>query len=132
MKNRAVPDGLRRLKLTYIEPIPVNTVGVYCLFFGNHFYIGKSVDVRRRLSWHLCKINELLAQALYGRWPKPTGSHSIIISHLVVNKHIDSMDAILLYIAASEKDALDEELNWLDFLSSHELNFLCLNKWQTV
>lgn len=125
-----VPDGYRRLKVVYLVEVPVRTIGVYCLFFGNYFYIGKSVDIRRRISWHQGKINELLAQTLYGRAPKPTGSYPIIISHLIENKHIATIDVCLLNVCETEADALEQEFGWHSFLRCHELNYFCLNKLQ--
>lgn len=127
-KEAPVPDGLRRLELTYLEPIPIRCVGVYCLFFGNHFYIGMSTNVRARLSKHRLEIDRLLYRTLYGREGKPTGSYPIIVRHLIDNKHIVTMDACLLYAATSENDALCEEFCWHSILRDHPLSYFCLNK----
>lgn len=40
------------------------------------------------------------------------------------------MDALVLYIATSEEDALSEEWSWLNFLQSYVLNYRCLNKME--
>jgi hypothetical protein len=127
-KEIPVPDGYRRLKLTYVEPIPVNCIGVYCLFFGNHFYIGKSVNVRGRLGKHLLEIDRMLYRALRGRGKAPIGSYAIILQHLINNPGIVTMDACLLYAATSEDDALLEESCWHDALKDHPLSYLSLNK----
>lgn len=124
------PEGYRRLKLTYIEPIPVNCIGVYCLFFGNHFYIGKSTNVRARLGSHRLQIDRLLWRTLSGKEPKVVGSYIRIVQHLIENTDIVSMDAMLLYIARSEEDALSEEWCWLNFLQSYVLNYRCRNKME--
>jgi len=129
-KERPVPDGYRKLKLKYIEAVPSKTMGVYALFFDNHFYIGKSIDVRRRFREHLKEVNDLLGYTLYGNAPEPAGSYPIIIAHLVKNKYIDTMEAVLLYGASSNEDAIREEWAWLHFLQSHPFNKLCLNKFQ--
>jgi hypothetical protein len=129
-KLKKQPDGYRKLKLVYVEPIPAKTVGVYALFFDNHFYIGKSIDVKRRVKVHLRKVNSLLGYTLYGNAPKPAGSYPIIVEHLIKNKYIDTMEAVVLYGASSDEDAIREEWAWLHFLQCHQFNKLCLNKFQ--
>lgn len=129
-KLRKTPDGYRILKIVYVEPVPRKTMGVYALFFDNHFYIGKSIDVRRRFTEHLREVNNWLGLTLYGRAPEIGGSYPIITAHLIKNKHIDTMEAVLLYDAASNEDAVREEWAWLHFLQGHPFNKLCLNDFQ--
>ena len=128
-KVKPVPDGYRRLKLVHLEPIPPNTIGVYGLFFDNHFYIGKSVDVKVRIRKHLWQINTLLSQTLHGWDVKSMGAYTLIVDHLIKNKHIDTIEAALLYDTYTDEDAIREEWSWLHFLQGHPFGVLCLNKF---
>lgn len=128
-KGKIIPTGSRKLEVVYLNEVKPKTTGVYLLWFGERFYIGMSKDIRRRISDHMSTLNSVLGATLYGRKHKyHYGSYEIIVSHLIDNPEIKTIEVDILDICETEKDALQEEWLWFTVLISHPLNHFCLNK----
>lgn len=102
--------------------------GVYKINFGDMFYIGKAINVSRRLKTHQNEINMVLA----GR----NGSsnhrvHNAIARYLHAHPEITVATAVLLeeYVAGPNKQSLeDREVRWIESFTPSPL---CLNKRNT-
>ena len=107
----------------------MRTTGVYILWVGERFYIGKANCIRNRIVSHRNKLNYALGAFLYGNRVKHlNGSYETIVSYLVENPEIKTIEVDVLYICETEKEALIEEEYWFKALISHPLNHFCLNK----
>lgn len=107
----------------------MRTTGVYILWFGERFYIGKANCIRNRIVSHKTKLNYTFGAFLYGRKTKHfIGSYEVIVQHLIENPEIKTVEVDVLDICETEKEALYEESLWHSVLISHPLNHFCLNK----
>ena len=119
----------RQLDVVYLREVDRGTTGVYILWFGERFYIGKASDIKNRISCHKSIINYVLGATLNGWKPKQLyGSYEIIVQHLVENPEIMVIEVDVLDICETGEDALREEDLWHKTLISHPLNHYCLNK----
>lgn len=107
----------------------MRTTGVYILWLGERFYIGKAKCIRNRIVSHRSKLNHAFGAFLYGNRTKYlNGSYEAIVSYLVENPEIKTVEVDVLDICDTEKEALIEEEYWFKVLISHPLNHFCLNK----
>lgn len=128
-KVEVTPIGRRKLEFVFLREIKRGVAGVYILWFGERFYIGKANCIRRRTLDHKSKLNYTFGAFLYGRKTKYYGgSYETIISYLIENPEITTVEVDVLDICETEKEALFEESLWHGVLISHPLNHFCLNK----
>lgn len=128
-KGKSRHIAYRKLEVVYLREVDIKTTGVYILWFGERFYIGKANNIKSRISSHKSIINYVLGAALHGWKPKQLyGSYEPIVQHLIENPEINVIEVDILDVCQTEQEALQEEDLWHKVLISHPLNHFCLNK----
>lgn len=93
--------------------------GVYRLWYGKHFYIGSSIDVAKRASQHMCKINLFLRRKNFTKG----GSYGTILRILWKDLGIECARMEVLQRCTPEELLISEQ-KWLNEYSS---NRKCIN-----
>lgn len=61
-----------------LESLPKNQCGVYKIWFGKKYYIGKSTDIKKRVQWHRRHVIRALQELNFGS----LGAHKNMLYHI--------------------------------------------------
>ena len=126
------PVWLREMKLKVENPEYSKNCGVYILFFGDRFYIGKSIDIEHRLRHHRWHISNIIYQEsvnleINANLSETYPEYLNVLNHLKDNPGIDTISAYVLEICESDEDACEQEHKLMSYMHSHFLGARCLN-----
>jgi len=123
-----ISTKFRKIKFTISNPEHRNKKGVYCIWFGDRFYIGKANNLGSRISAHRWHINKMVCDIVYDRSGNWSASYLRIMEHLKQNPNIIDAEAYIIEVCDTDEDALKIERDWLKTMQGHFLNWHCLNK----
>ena len=104
--------------------------GVYILFVGDMFYIGKSIAMRSRFSAHRWMLTDLL----YCEMINPNSekyklyqSYQSALQYLKENPDIDTIFAYVLEVCETDEEAYAKEQELISLMNWHFLGCRCFN-----